>query len=74
MKERENEKNSKWFTRYPIRKSGILARWTLPFCSFSALFSNKYDVKGTILQGNKKMKVQYLRSLLFDLFDLLQAV
>ena len=27
-----------------------------------------------ILQGNEKMKVQYLRSLLFDLFEILQAV
>ena len=28
----------------------------------------------TMLQDNEKMKVQYLRSLLFDLFEILQAV
>ena len=28
----------------------------------------------TILQDNEKMKVRYLRSLLFDLFETLQAV
>ena len=27
-----------------------------------------------MLQDNEKMKVQYLRSLLFDLFEILQAV
>ena len=36
--------------------------------------SRKYDVADTILQGTEKMKVQYLRSLLFDLFEILQAV
>ena len=50
-------------------KSGIWARWTSPFCRFSALFSIKHDVT-----DNEKMKVQYLRSLLFDLFETLQAV
>ena len=50
------------------------ARWTSPFCRFSASLSIKYDVTDAILQDNEKMKVQYLRSLLFDLFETLQAV
>ena len=41
---------------------------------FSASLSIKYDVTDAILQGNEKLKVQYLRSLLFDLFEILQAV
>ena len=45
-----------------------------PFCGISASFSIKYDVTGALLQDNEKMKVQYLRSLLFDLFETLQAV
>ena len=44
------------------------------FFRFSASFSIKYDVTDAILQDNEKMKVQYLRSLLFDLFETLQAV
>ena len=65
---------AKWFSRYSISKSGIWARWTSPFCRFSASFSIKYDVTDAILQDNEKMKVQHLRSLLFDLFETLQAV
>ena len=65
---------AKWSSRYSISKSGIWARWTLPFCRFSASFSIKYDVTDAILQDNEKMKVQYLRSLLLDLFETLQAV
>ena len=34
----------------------------------------KYDVTDAMLQDNEKMKVQYLRSLVFDLFENLQAV
>ena len=45
-----------------------------PFCRFLASFSLKYDVTDAILQDIEKMKVQYLRSLLFDLFEILQAV
>ena len=41
---------------------------------FSASFPMKYDVIDAILQDNEKMKVQYLRNLLFDLFETLQAV
>ena len=63
-----------WFSRYSISKSGIWARWTSPFCRFSASFSIKYDITDEILQDNEKLKVQYLRSLLFDLFETLQAV
>ena len=65
---------AKWFSRYFISKSGIWARWNSPFCWFSASFSLKYDVIDAILQDNEKMKVEYLRSLLFDLFETLQAV
>ena len=82
MKEREKCKKTshhrsqcaKWFSRDSISKSGIWARWTSPFCRFSASFSIKYDVTDAILQDNEKLKVQYLRSLLFDLFETLQAV
>ena len=65
---------AKWFSRYSISKSGIWARWTSPFCRFSVSFSIKYDVTDAMLQDNEKLKVQYLRSLLFDLFETLQAV
>ena len=34
----------------------------------------KYDVTGAMLQDIQKMKVQYFISLLFDLFEILQAV
>ena len=82
MKEREKCKKTshhrpqcaKWFSRYSISKSGIWARWTSPFCRFPASFSLKYDVTDAILQDNEKMKVQYLRSLLFGLSVTLQAV
>ena len=82
MKERENAKKTshhrpqcvKWFSRYSISKPGIWARWTSPFCRFSASFSLKNDVTDTMPQGNEKIKVQYLRSLLFDLFETLQAI
>ena len=82
MKEREKCKKTshhrpqcaKWFSRYSISKSGIWARWTSPFCRFSALFSIKYDVTDAILQDNEKLKVQYFMSLLFDLFETLKAV
>ena len=57
---------------FKVRNLGKIR--TLPFCRFSASFSIKYDVTDAILQDNKKMKVQYLRSLLFDLFETLQAV
>ena len=51
-----------------------LARWTSPFYRFSASFSIKYNVTEAILQDNEKMKVQYLRSRLVDLFEIWQAV
>ena len=65
---------AKWFSRYSISKSGIWARWISPFCRFSASFSIECDVTDAILQDNKNMKAQYLRSLLFYLFETLQAV
>ena len=82
MKEREKCKKmshhrpqcAKWFSRYSISKLGIWARWTSPFYRFSASFSIKYDVTDATLQDNEKMKAKYLRSLLFDLFETLQAV
>ena len=82
MKEREKCKRTShhrlqcamWFSRYPISKSGIGARWTSPFCRFSASISLKYDVTDAMLQDNEKMKVQYLRSLLFDLFETSYAI
>ena len=40
---------AKWFSRYSISKSGFWARWTLPFCMFSASFSD------AVLQDNKKL-------------------
>ena len=48
--------------------------WTSPFCRFLASFSMKYDVTDAMLQDIEKMKVQYLISHLFDLFEILQAV
>ena len=45
-----------------------------PFCRFLVSFSVKYDVTDAMLQDIEKMKVQYLMSLLFDLFEILQAV
>ena len=83
MKEREKCKKktshhrpqwAQWFSRYSISKSGIWAIWTSPFCRFLASFSLKYDVTDAMLQDIGKMKVQYLISLLFDLFEILQAV
>ena len=82
MKEREKCKKTshhrpqcaKWFSTYSNSKSGIRVRWTSPFCRFSASFSLKYDVTDAMLQDNEKMKMQYLMSLLFDLFETLQVV
>ena len=65
---------AKWLSRYPISKSGIWARRTSSFCRLSASFSLKYDVTDEMLQGNEKMKVQYLRSLMFDLFETSHAI
>ena len=48
--------------------------WTSPFCRLLASFSFKYDVTDAMLQDIEKMKVQYLMNLLFDLFEILQAV
>ena len=44
------------------------------FVGILASFSLKYDITDAMLQDNEKMKVQYLRSLLFNLFETLQAV
>ena len=51
-----------------LGKIDIAILWVL------ASFSLKYDVTDAMPQGNEKMKVQYLRSLLFDLFETLQAI
>ena len=45
-----------------------------PFCRLVASFSLKYDVTDAMLQDIEKIKVQYLMSLSFDLFETLQAV
>ena len=47
---------------------------TSPFCIFLASFSLKHDVTDAILQDIEKIKVQCLMSLLFDFFEILQAV
>ena len=47
---------------------------TSPFCRFLASIPLKYDVTDAMLQDIEKMKVQYLMSLLFDLFEILRAV
>ena len=39
-----------------------------------ASFSLKYDITDAMLQDIEKMKVQYLMSLSFDLFEILLAV
>ena len=41
---------------------------------FLASIPLKYDVTDAMLQDIEKMKVQYLMNLLFDLFEILQAV
>ena len=48
--------------------------WTSPFCGLLASFLLKYDVTDAMLEDIEKMKVQYLMNLLFDLFEILQAV
>ena len=58
----------------PFSSQEFGGRWTSPFCRFSASFSIKHDVTDAILQDNEKMKVQCLRTILFDLFETLQAV
>ena len=78
MKEREkcqkHEPSLTSMRQIVLEISNPKVRWTSPFCGFSASFSRKYDVTDPIRQDNKKMKVQYLRSLLFDLFEIFQAV
>ena len=66
---KEHKKCTNKRQHYP---SAISARWTSPFSKFLAPFSLKYD--GTdAMQDIEKMKLQYLRSLLFDLFEIFQA-
>ena len=55
-------------------KARNLGKMDIAICRFSASFAIKHDVTDAILQDNEKMKVQYLRNLLFDLFETLQAV
>ena len=47
-----------------------LSKMDATICRFLASFSLKYDVTDAILQDIEEMKVQYLRSLLFDLFEI----
>ena len=58
----------------PHLKVMNLKRRILPVYRFSASFPHRYDVTDAIRQDNEKMKVKYLRSLLFLLFEILQAV
>ena len=59
----------------PFQNKGIWARWSLPFCRFSASFLLKYDITDPMLKDReKKMKMQYLRSLLYDLFETLEVI
>ena len=51
-----------------------LSNMDAPFCRFLASIPLKYDVTDAMLQDIEKMKVQYLMNLLFDLFEILQAV
>ena len=51
-----------------------LGKMDIVIFSLSASFSLKYDVTDAMLQDNEKIKVQYLRNLLFDLFETLQAI
>ena len=51
-----------------------LGKMDIAILRFSASFSLKYDITDAILQDIEKIKVQYLMSLLFDLFEILQAV
>ena len=51
-----------------LGKMDIVILW------FSASLSLKYDVIDAMLQDNEKMKAQYLRRLLSDLLETLQAV
>ena len=51
-----------------LSKMDVAILWIL------ASFSRNYDVTDTMLQDIEKVKVQYLSSLLFDLFEILQAV
>ena len=51
-----------------------MSKWTSPFCRFLASIPLKYDVTDAMLQYIEKMKVQYLISLLSDLFEILQGV
>ena len=55
-------------------KVSNLSKMNVPFLKFFILIFTLYDVTDAILQDNEKMKVQYLRSLLFDLFEILQDV
>ena len=51
-----------------------LSKMDVAICRFIVSFSLKYDVTDAILEDIAKMKAQYLRSLLLDLFKILQAV
>ena len=44
------------------------------FVGFQPHWSHKYDVTNAIRHDNENLKVQYLSSLSFDLFDILQIV
>ena len=45
-----------------------------PFCRFLASIALKYDVTDANLQDIENMRVQYLKNLLFNSFEILQVV
>ena len=59
----------------PGTSSGLPVLIFVDYCIiyYSKLIA-KIKVRPPILQTKKKLKVRYLRSLLFDLFEILQAV
>ena len=57
-----------------LSKVRNLSKMEVAILKALSLFSHKYDVTDAILQDNEKVQVRYLRSLLFDLFEILQAV
>ena len=82
MKARQNAKNELSLTSmrqmvleiFHSKVSNLSKIDSSPFCRFLASLSLKYDVTDAILQDIEKIKVQYLRSLLFHLIEILQAV
>ena len=56
---------------FKVRNFSIM---DVAICRFLAYFSLKYDVTDAMLQDIEKVKVEYLKNLLFDLFKTLHTV